>query len=66
MDMILPVGTAKASISTTDLHYIIGASDVRQYDACYYELVLDAAMNQTEKDDLINNNAAVGIHFKLK
>ena len=55
--MTLTAGTDKLKISTTDLHYIIGGSEVRQHDACYYEIIMDEiAVGEEKRQELIGSD----------
>ena len=65
--MTLAASTDKALISTTDLHYIIGSSEVRQYDACYYEINMDQTTDQNQIQALIGNDEnELKVKFQLK
>ena len=41
LDMSLMAAEERRQVSSTEIKYIEGSSEVRQYDSCYYEISID-------------------------
>ena len=48
-DMSLMAAEERREVSSNDIKYIEGSSEVRQYDSCYYEITID---NQLTEDQI--------------